>query len=135
MKVLGVTGTPGCGCGPHAWVIMKPAQHQLLCFRHEFPQPAAEVVDKPWLTAEDLAKLQVAKFLGLEAEAVSPDHAMVRGNISVLNLESQVFKDIPTGARVRINGDFLLFSHPSESGSRSLSPLIQYANRPLRTSL
>lgn len=135
MKVLGVTGNPSCGCGPHSWVILKPAQHQLLCFRHDFPQSAAEVVDKPWLTAEDLAKLQVAKFLGLETEAVSPDHAMVRGNISVLNLESQVLKDLPNGSLVRINGDFLLFAHPSESGSRSLSPLIQYTNRPMRAPL
>jgi hypothetical protein len=123
VKVLGIVGTPACGCGPEAWVLVAGTGPQLQCFRHDVPQALAAVVDKTWITRRDLARQMVAKFLGVKLEEVALDDAMVRGTVRSVDEQLRVLETIPVGSLVTVNGRFLLYRHPDGSGSRSLGPL------------
>ncbi len=123
VKMLGVIGNPTCGCGHDAWVLIAPEGLHLQCFRHDLPQAVAVVVDKPWLSAEDLARLMVAKFLQVDMDTIEPDHPMVRGTLPSVRDQLQVLASVPTGATVTINGSFLLYRHPDGGGTRSLTRL------------
>lgn len=123
VKVLGVVGNPACGCGHDAWVLIAPEGPHLQCFRHDLPQAVAVVVDKPWLSAADLARQMVAKFLRVELDTIEPDHPIMRGTLSSVRDQLRVVASVPSGATVTVNGRFLLYRHPDGGGSRSLSRL------------
>lgn len=82
------------------------------------------MVDKPWLSAADLVRQMVAKFLRVELDSIEPDHPMVRGTLSSVRDQLRVVASMPVAATVTVNGRFLLYRHPDGSGgSRSLSRL------------
>jgi hypothetical protein len=63
MKLLGVAGVAPCGCIPRSWVTLELSPPQLLCFRHAYPLPAAEVVENPFASEDEPAIRLVARFL------------------------------------------------------------------------
>lgn len=122
VKLLGIFGTPGCGCGAGAWVVIDP-QPQLLCFRHDVPQVQAIVVDKPWLSSRDLARQMVAKFRHRPVDDIAEDDPLVAGALATAEDERRVLSGIPVGAICAVNGQFLLYRHTAGAGSRPLARL------------
>lgn len=123
MKLLGVIGTPSCGCQRDAWVVVASRAPHLECFRHELPQAVAVVVDKPWVTPADLARQMVAKFLRLDVDDVEPDHPLGRGTLAAVHEQLRLVAPVPSGATVTVNGRFLLYRHADGAGSRPLGRL------------
>jgi len=133
VKMLGIVGTPGCGCGADAWVVID-AKPQLLCFRHDAPTALAIVVDKPWISSQDLARQMVAKFRRCPVEDLDADDPLVPGAAATVQDHARVLAGIPVGAVVAVNGQFLLYRHLNGAGSRPLGRLVSSphhaSNRP-----